>query len=158
MGQGERKVLPIVDAEGRYESMLHYGAFAENILTKINPHKKAVIPTSISHLLATIKAQPIVVHDEDVFFKARIVVAALETKSFMEHLHREPVENTVVIVGDREDVQRIGNWSETGRQNQVFQAVGCNAAHDQAGAIAKGKGHRTRTIPGAKTIYDLLSH
>lgn len=107
MGQVERKVLPIVDARGRYQSMLHYGAFAENILTKINPHKKAVIPTSISHLLTTIKAQPIVVCDEDVLFKARIVVAALETKSFTEHLHGEPVENTVVIVGNREDVQRI---------------------------------------------------
>ncbi|HOH81248.1 MAG TPA: putative manganese-dependent inorganic diphosphatase [Methanoregulaceae archaeon] len=107
MGLVERKVLPIVDAEGHYESMLHYGAFAENILTKINPHKKAIIPTSIAHLLATIKAQPIVTYNEETFFKARIVVAALETRSFLEHLHGEPVENTVVIVGDREDVQRI---------------------------------------------------
>jgi len=107
MGQVERKVLPIVDSRGRYQSMLHYSAFAENILTKINPHKKAVIPTSISHLIATIKAQPIVVHGEEALFKARIVVAALETQSFMEHLNAEPIENTVVIVGDREDVQRI---------------------------------------------------
>ena len=107
MGQVERKVLPIVDGQGRYQSMLHYSAFAENILTKINPHKKAVIPTSIAHLISTIKAQPIVVHDEQSLFKARIVVAALETGSFAQHLKAEPVENTVVIVGDREDVQRI---------------------------------------------------
>jgi len=107
MGQVERKVLPIVDGRGRYQSMLHYSAFAENILTKINPHKKAVIPTSINHLISTIKAQPIVVHDERALFKARIVVAALETLSFQEHLNAEPIENTVVIVGDREDVQRI---------------------------------------------------
>ncbi|MEN6474500.1 MAG: putative manganese-dependent inorganic diphosphatase [Syntrophaceae bacterium] len=107
MGQVERKVLPIVDGQGHYQSMLHYSAFAENILTKINPHKKAVIPTSIAHLISTIKAQPIVVHDEEALFKARIVVAALETGSFAEHLHGEPIENTVVIVGDREDVQRI---------------------------------------------------
>lgn len=107
MGQVERKVLPIVDSRGRYQSMLHYSAFAENILTKINPHKKAVIPTSINHLISTIKAQPIVVHDERALFKARIVVAALETLSFQEHLNAEPIENTVVIVGDREDVQRI---------------------------------------------------
>jgi len=107
MGQVERKVLPIVDSQGRYQSMLHYSAFAENILTKINPHKKAVIPTSINHLISTIKAQPIVVHEERALFKARIVVAALETLSFQEHLNAEPIENTVVIVGDREDVQRI---------------------------------------------------
>jgi manganese-dependent inorganic pyrophosphatase len=107
MGQAERKVLPIVDAEGRYRSMLHYGAFAQNILAKINPHKKAVVPTSVGHLVKTIQAQPLVTFDDDVFFKARIVVAALETESFREHLYQEPVENTVVLVGDREDVQRI---------------------------------------------------
>jgi manganese-dependent inorganic pyrophosphatase len=107
MGLAERKVLPIVDAEGRYRSMLHYGAFAQNILAKINPHKKAVVPTSVGHLVKTIQAQPLVTFDEDVFFKARIVVAALESESFREHLYQEPVENTVVLVGDREDVQRI---------------------------------------------------
>ena len=107
MGMAERKVLPIVDAEGRYRSMLHYGAFAQNILAKINPHKKAVVPTSVGHLVKTIQAQPLVTFDEDAFFKARIIVAALETASFREHLYQEPIENTVVLVGDREDVQRI---------------------------------------------------
>ncbi len=107
MGQAERKVLPIVDKEGRYRSMLHYGAFAQNILTKINPHKKAVFPTSVGHLLKTIQAQPLVVVNGDSFFKARIVVAALESESFRDHLRGEPAENTLVLVGDREDVQRI---------------------------------------------------
>ena len=107
MSQAESKVLPIVDAEGRYRSLLHYSAFAQNILTKVNPHKKAVIATSVAHLVKTIQAQPLVTFGEDVFFKARIVVAALETESFREHLHGEPVENTVVLVGDRTDIQRI---------------------------------------------------
>jgi manganese-dependent inorganic pyrophosphatase len=107
MGNAERKVLPIVDEEGRYRSMLHYGAFAQNILAKINPNKKAVVPTSVGHLLKTIQAQPLVTFDEDTIFKARIVVAALETESFRQHLYQEPLENTVVLVGDREDVQRI---------------------------------------------------
>ncbi|HET7838577.1 MAG TPA: putative manganese-dependent inorganic diphosphatase, partial [Rectinemataceae bacterium] len=107
MGKAERKVLPIVDAEGRYRSMLHYGAFAQNMLAKINPHKKAVIPTSVGHLVKTIKAQALVTFGEDIFFKARIIVAALETEAFREHLKGEPIENTVVLVGNREDVQRI---------------------------------------------------
>jgi manganese-dependent inorganic pyrophosphatase len=107
MGRTERKILPIVDAEDRYRSMLHYEAFAQNLLAKINPHKKAVISTSIGHLVKTIQAQPLVMFEEDAFFKARIVVAALETESFRQHLHQEPVENTVVLVGNREDVQRI---------------------------------------------------
>ncbi len=107
MGQGEGKALPIVDGEGRYVSMLHYGAFARNILTKINPHKKAVIPTSVGHLVNTVKAQPLVTFDEGEFFKARLVVAALETASFKAHIEAEPAGNKVVLVGDREDVQRI---------------------------------------------------
>ena len=107
MGQSELKALPIVDAEGRYVSLLHYGAFAQNILAKVNPRKKAVIPTSIGHLVKTIKAQPLLAFDEDVLFKARMVVAALETESFRSVIAADPPGNKVVLVGDREDVQRI---------------------------------------------------
>jgi manganese-dependent inorganic pyrophosphatase len=107
MGKSENRVLPIVDESGRYKAMLHYGAFAENILTKINPHKKAVIPTSIRHLISTVKAQALITFDEDQFFKARMLVGALETDSFAEHLKAEPIDNTIVLVGNREDVQRI---------------------------------------------------
>jgi len=107
MGKAERKALPIVDAEGRYLSMLHYGAFAENILQKINPHKKAVIVTSVAHIRDTAKAQPLVLFDEEEFFKSRIVVAALETESFRRHMLAEPAGNKIVLVGDREDAQRI---------------------------------------------------
>jgi manganese-dependent inorganic pyrophosphatase len=107
MGQAELKALPIVDGEGRYVSLLHYGAFAQNILAKVNPHKKAVIPTSVGHLVKTIKAQPLVTFDDDALFKARVVVAALDTESFRLAISADPPENKVVLVGDREDVQRI---------------------------------------------------
>ena len=107
MGRSEIKALPIVDSAGKYVSMLHYGAFAQNILAKINPHKKAVIPTSVGHIAKIVKAQSIVAFDDEEFFKARIVVAALETESFRSHIHSEPAGNKVVLVGDREDVQRI---------------------------------------------------
>jgi manganese-dependent inorganic pyrophosphatase len=107
MGRLGLKVLPIVDEAGRYRSMLHYGAFAQNMLAKVNPHRKAVIPTSVAKIVETVQAQPLVLRGEAELFKARVVVAALETGSFAEHLRGEPVDNTVVLVGDREDVQRI---------------------------------------------------
>ncbi len=107
MGQSGLNAMPIVDAQGRYVSLLHYGAFAQNILAKVNPKKKAVIPTSVGHLVKTIKAQPLVLCDEDAFFKARVVVAALETASFRAAIAADPPENKVVLVGDREEVQRI---------------------------------------------------
>ncbi|MEN6477503.1 MAG: putative manganese-dependent inorganic diphosphatase [Rectinema sp.] len=107
MDKAESRVLPIVDNDGRYKAMLHYGAFAQNILAKINPKRKAVILTSVGHLLETIKAQPLVVFEEKEFFNARMVVAALSTAKFSDYIHSEPPDNKVVLVGDREDVQKI---------------------------------------------------
>lgn len=107
MEHSNRQVLPIVDAAGRYRAMLHYSAFAQNILTKINPRRKAVVPTSLHHLIETIKAQPLVVFDRDTVFNARMVVAALSTEKFADYIHAEPADNKIVLVGDREDAQRI---------------------------------------------------
>jgi manganese-dependent inorganic pyrophosphatase len=106
MNQSGQQALPIVDTDGSYHAMLHYSSFAQNILKKINPHKKAVIPTSVSRLQATIKAQPICVFRPDEQFKARMLVAALETESFKRHLDAESTDNIIIIVGDRIDVQR----------------------------------------------------
>lgn len=106
MNRSGQKALPIVDSDGRYRAMLHYSSFAQNILKKINPHKKAVIPTSVSRLQATIKAQPICIFRPEEQFKARVLVAALETDSFKRHLDAEAKDSVIIIVGDRVDVQR----------------------------------------------------
>lgn len=106
MEEHGRSALPIVDGEGRYRATLHYSAFARNILKKINPRKKAVIPTSVGRMADTIKAQVVSSFDPGREFKARILVAALETESFKRHLDGEARENCIVIVGDRTDVQR----------------------------------------------------
>lgn len=107
MEKANCQVLPIVDRDGRYRAMLHYSAFAQNILAKINPRRKAVVPTSITHLIETIKAQPLVVFDADTLFNARMVVAALSTERLRDYIHAEPADNKIVLVGDREDAQRI---------------------------------------------------
>lgn len=106
MEEHGRSALPIVDGDGRYRATLHYSAFARNILKKINPRKKAVIPTSVERLVSTIKAQTVLAFEEGEEFKARMLVAALETDSFRKHLDGEAHENCIVIVGDRIDVQR----------------------------------------------------
>jgi len=106
MNQSGQKALPIVDGNSRYRAMLHYSSFAQNILKKINPHKKAIIPTSVGRLLATIKAQPVCIFKPDEQFKAHVLVAALETESFKRHLDAENTDTVILIVGDRVDVQR----------------------------------------------------
>jgi manganese-dependent inorganic pyrophosphatase len=101
-----RQVMPIVDGESRYRGLFYYNAFAKNILTKINPHRKAVIATSIRHLIDTIKAQPLVARDIDDMFNGRIVVASLSDTRFKDYIGAEPAQNKVVLVGDREEIMR----------------------------------------------------
>lgn len=101
------KVLPIVNQDGTYKSLLHYDAFAKYILQKINPHKKSAIPTSINLLVATLRAQPITIFDETEIRKSLIVVAASAEDTFRQHLAAEMPENALVIVGNRTEVQRF---------------------------------------------------
>jgi len=101
------KVLPIVNQDGTYKSLLHYNAFAKYILQKINPHKKSAIPTSINLLINTLRAQPITVFDEKEVRKSLIVVAGSTEETFRTHLSAEMPENALVIVGDRKEIQRF---------------------------------------------------
>ena len=107
LGEGGGEALPIIDSEGRYRSLLHYGSFAQNIIARINPRKKAVIPTSVRHLVETIKAQVVVSFDEAEVFKANMIVAANQTESVRAVLAAESAANKVLLVGDREDVHRL---------------------------------------------------
>lgn len=100
------KVLPIVSLDQNYKSLLHYNAFARYILQKINPHKKSAIPTSIHLLLNTLRAQPVCTFDAEEVRKSLIVVAASADESFKQHLEAELPENSLVIVGDRYDIQK----------------------------------------------------
>jgi manganese-dependent inorganic pyrophosphatase len=105
LSKGNYKMLPIVDDEGGYLSVLHFNAFAQNMLQKIDLTRKGVFPTSVGHLIKTLNAQPITVYDETVQFQARIAVAAYAFEAFKEHLRAMPLSNTIVLVGDREDIQ-----------------------------------------------------
>ena len=107
LGEGSGEALPIVDDEGRYRSLLHYGSFAQNVIAKVNPRKKAVILTSVRHLIETIKAQAIVSYDEEQVFKAVMIVAANQTESVRAVLAAEDAGNKVLLVGDRDDVHRL---------------------------------------------------
>ncbi|GHV69875.1 manganese-dependent inorganic pyrophosphatase [Spirochaetia bacterium] len=100
------RVLPIVDADGVYKSMLHYKGFAQYIITNINPRKKSAFPLSLDHLAATIHAQPLTLFNGDEVRKSTIVVAASYTAYFKKNIHTEDIENALVIVGDRWDIQK----------------------------------------------------
>ncbi|MDR0878392.1 MAG: putative manganese-dependent inorganic diphosphatase [Treponema sp.] len=105
--QGGARVLPIVDADGKYQSMLHYKIFARYIITNINPNKKSAFSVSIDHLVKTLRAKAVTLSDNREVRKSPIVVAASYTKYFMDHLEAENPENALVIVGDRWDVHEF---------------------------------------------------
>jgi manganese-dependent inorganic pyrophosphatase len=102
----DSKVLPIVDRNGVYRSMLHSQGFSRYIINHINPRKKSSFPLTLNHLAATIHAQPLTLFNGGEIRKSPIVVAASYTAHFKGHLEAEGVDNALVIVGDRWDIQK----------------------------------------------------
>ena len=105
LNKGNFKMLPIVAEGGRLDSILHFNAFAQNMLRKIDPDRKGVFPTSVSLLVKTLGAQPVTAFDADAVFQAQIAVAAYEFDAFRQHIEAMPLARTIVLVGNREDVQ-----------------------------------------------------
>lgn len=99
------KVLPVVDDEGHYHSLLHYNAFSKNILKTLDPERSSALITSITLMQETLNAQPLVTFNEDEIFKCDILVAASQFESFKQILDMQASENSVVITGDRTDIQ-----------------------------------------------------
>ena len=99
------KMLPIVDENGRYNSTLHYNAFAKNILKKINPYNRPVIPTSLNLLSETINGTLMSFNDTASIFNAQIIVAASDMASVKAHSTVVPKEDCVIMVGNRKEIQ-----------------------------------------------------
>lgn len=99
------KVLPILDNNGKYSSLLHYNAFAQNTLKMLNPENEAAFLTSVSLIQETLCAQPLFLHEKDNLFKCTVLVGASEFSTFQSLLNERKSENVIVITGDREDIQ-----------------------------------------------------
>ena len=82
MEKNDTKVLPVVTADGTYTALLHYNAFARNVIKILNPEKAATVSTSISLVSETLSAQPIIVNNPDTLFKCTILVAAANFNTF----------------------------------------------------------------------------
>jgi manganese-dependent inorganic pyrophosphatase len=106
MQQEGQRVLPIVDKNGVYRSMFHYRAFSRYIITHINPAKKSAFPVSIDHLVRLLSALPLTLFKSQEVRMSPIVVAAASFDFFQTHLEDGTPEESLVIVGDRRDIQR----------------------------------------------------
>lgn len=105
--KAETRVLPVTDSQGRYHSLLHYSSFAQKVLKMVNPQQKTVIQTSIELLSSVLHTQALVIHNEKEIRKSPIIIAAAEFETFKEHLGAHIPENTLVISGNRTDIQTL---------------------------------------------------
>lgn len=100
-------VLPVVDGDGKYKSMLHYNVFARNVISILNPEHHLCISTSIGLIRDTTNAQPVhVAEGADSVLRLTIIMGAASFESFKRTLEAHRSERVVVITGDREDIQR----------------------------------------------------
>ncbi|MBQ9239573.1 MAG: putative manganese-dependent inorganic diphosphatase [Treponema sp.] len=105
MERSQRAVLPVVDADGKYASLLHYNIFAKDVLTLLNPEHNVAIVTSISLIIKTMNAQPQVVTRADDNFKAFVVVGAAQLETFKKILEAHTSEEVIALADDRTDIQ-----------------------------------------------------
>ncbi|MDR1535275.1 MAG: putative manganese-dependent inorganic diphosphatase [Planctomycetota bacterium] len=103
----ETSALPVVDSEGRYEALLHYRFFAQNIIRLSNPRQKTAIRTSINLLASVLHAQTLVLDRADEISKSPIVIASAKFETFKTLLATYPPENTIVITGNREEIHNF---------------------------------------------------
>lgn len=108
MEKNENRVMPVINKNGKYQSLLHYSGFAKSVLTILNPEKKHNFTTSINLILKTLNAQPIILaSDDNKTFKASIHVASSSNETFVKRLDAHAAENIIVIASDRTDIHKL---------------------------------------------------
>ncbi len=100
------QVLPVVDKDGKYLSLLNYNAFALNTYKMLNPARDDIVYTNVHLIEKTLNATPINEVDPATYFKCTILIGDDTEQSFIELLNAHKSENVVVITGNREDIQR----------------------------------------------------
>lgn len=103
----DAKVLPVVDKNGKYLSMLNYNAFAMNAFKILNPKREDLVLTSLKLIEKTLNATPIIEFDAEKYFTCTIMVGddSIDSEKLLLAEHKS--ENLVVILGDREDIQKL---------------------------------------------------
>ncbi|GHV83454.1 manganese-dependent inorganic pyrophosphatase [Spirochaetia bacterium] len=104
--EGENtKVIPLINPDGTYSSLLNYNAFAHNILKVLNPETSTLFSTNIRLIAETLSAQQVLTFNAEELFKCIIIVVSDSIETFKKTLALHTPENAVIITADREDVQ-----------------------------------------------------
>ncbi len=96
--------LPVVNKDGTYKALLTHNTFAQNIIHKTDPHRKAILPTSIELIINTLRAQPVITFNPTEIIKSRIIVAGAHADTFETKLSNEWIKHAIVLVEDRQSI------------------------------------------------------
>ncbi len=107
MDKNRLPAVPVVGRDGRYRAFLTHNTFTENIVHKTDPHRKAIIPTSIALLSRTLRAQPLLTFDADAVVKSRILVAGSTAAAFEQVLKTELPTNAIALVENRDSILEL---------------------------------------------------
>lgn len=107
MQKNGTQVLPVVDSEGKYKSLVHYNVFAKEVLSILNPEHHISISTSVNLMLNSLKGKAITVSNENDVQKCLIVVGGASVESLSKTLDAHSNEKIIVITGDRDDLQNL---------------------------------------------------
>lgn len=103
-----RRVLPVVDDDGKYKAILNFTSFSKNVFEILNPEHHISIFTDINLMTQTLNGK--ILHKgelADELHKYTIVSGASSFESFKLTLHDHEHEGIVVVAGDRDDIQKL---------------------------------------------------
>ena len=103
-----RRVLPVVDDEGKYKAILNFNSFSKNVFEILNPEHHISVFTDINLMNQTLNGKILFKGDfADELHKYTIVSGASSFESFKQTLRDHEHEGIVVVTGDRDDIQRL---------------------------------------------------
>lgn len=107
MREHRRKVLPVVDDEGRYKAILNYNSFTNKIFHILNPEHHISVVTNVDLMSQTLSGKVCCRgNDAEVLHTYTIISGASSFESFKHTLaEHSDKESIVVVTGDREDIQ-----------------------------------------------------
>ncbi|MEG1787702.1 MAG: putative manganese-dependent inorganic diphosphatase [Kiritimatiellia bacterium] len=104
MDRKQIPAIPVTDVHNHYLSFLSHHTFTENMVHKTDPHRKAIIPTSINLLINTLRAQPLLTFHADEVIKSRLLVAGSTKEAFEQILKTELPTNAIALVENRASI------------------------------------------------------
>lgn len=104
MGKKNVRFMPVTD-DGKPVGLLSLSALAEQLIVN-TPAQTREVFTSIRNVTEAIQGKTAYTESPDLEFNASVFVGAMTVESFRDVIGRSDPKGCIVIVGDREEIQR----------------------------------------------------